>query len=61
MDTTKKGCREKERRFSVNIYTQSSPVEDSNQVNNLNETLYKVNSLNETLYKVTSLNETSLN
>ena len=45
-------CGEKERRFSVNIiFTQSSPVQHSNQVNNLNE-----NSLSETSHNVNSVN-----
>ena len=43
MDTTGEGCGEKERWFSVNIGTQPSHVQDSNHVNNLNETLYNVN------------------
>ena len=45
MDTTRDGCGEKEGRFSVNICTQPSHVQDSNHVNNLNETLYNVKSL----------------
>ena len=61
MDTTGEGCGEKERRFNVNICTQPSHVQDSNYVNNLNETLYNVNSLDETLHSVNSLNETLLN
>ena len=62
MDTTGKGCGEKEIRFGVNIYTQSSPVQHSNPVNNLNEKLYNVNSLNETLHNKNSLkSETSHN
>ena len=59
MDTTGKGCGEKERRFGVNIYTQSSPVQHSNPVNNLNEKLYNVNSLTETLHNENSLGVTS--
>ena len=35
MDTTGKDCGEKER-FRVNVYTQPSPVQHSNPVNNLN-------------------------
>ena len=61
MDTTGECCGEKERTFSVNIYTQSSPVQHSNHVNNLNEKLYNVNSLNETLHNKNSLGETSYN
>ena len=61
MDTMGKGCGEKERRFGVNIYTQSSPVQHSNPVNNLNEKLYNVNSLNVTLHNENSLSETSHN
>ena len=51
---------EKERRFSVNLCTLPSHKQDSNYVNNLNETLYNVN-LDETLHNVNSLNETLLN
>ena len=54
-------CGEKERRFSVNICTQPIHVQDSNHVNNFNETLYNVNSLDDTLYTANSLNETLLN
>ena len=38
MDTTGEGGGERERRFSVNICTQPSHVQDNNHVNNLNET-----------------------
>ena len=55
MDTTGEGGGEKERRFSVNICTQPNHVQDSNHVNNLNETLYKVNSLYETLQNESKL------
>ena len=61
MDTTGKGCGEKERRFGVHICTQSSHVQHSNTVNNLNEKLYNVNSLNETLHNEKSLSKTSHN
>ena len=54
MDTTGEGGGEKHRRFSVNICTQPS------HINNLNETL-NVNSLDETLHHVNSLNVTLLN
>ena len=57
MDTTGEVGDEMERRFSVNMCTQHSHVQDSNQVNNLHETLYNVNSLDETLHNVNSLNE----
>ena len=60
MDTTGKVV-VRERRFSVNICTQPSHVQDNNHVNNLNETLYAVNSLDKTLHNVNSLNETLLN
>ena len=40
MDTTGEGGGVKERRFSVNICTQPSHVQDNNHVNNLNETLH---------------------
>ena len=66
METTGKDCGEKERRFGVNIYTQPSPVQHSNPVNNLNEKLHSVNSLNEPLHNgetshnVNSVNETIL-
>ena len=39
MDTTGEGGGERERRFSVNICTQPTNVQDNNHVNNLNETL----------------------
>ena len=55
MDTMGEGGGERERRFSVNICTQPSHVQDNNHVNNLNETLYNVNSLDEKL-----LNESKL-
>ena len=55
MDTTGEGGGEKERRFSVNIYTQPSHVQDSNHVNKSNETLYNVHNSDETL-----LNESKL-
>ena len=55
MDTTGKDCGEKERRFGVNMYTQSSPVQHSNPVNNLNETLHNVNSVNETILSESKL------
>ena len=61
MDTTGEGGGERERRFSINVCTQPSHVQDNNHVNNLNETLYNVNSLDETLHNVNSLNETLLN
>ena len=61
MDTTGEGGGERERRFSVNICTRPSHVQDNNLVNNLNETLYNVNSLDEPLNNVNSLNETLLN
>ena len=61
MDTTGEGGGEKERRFSVNICTQPSHVQDNNHVNNLNEILHNVNSLDETLYNGNSLNERLLN
>ena len=55
MDTMGEGGGEKERRFSVNICAQPSHVQDSNHVNNFNETLYNANYLKETL-----LNESKL-
>ena len=55
------GGGEKDGRFSVNICTQPSHVQDSYHVNNLNERLYNVNSLGESLHNVHSLNETLLN
>ena len=55
MDTTGEGGGERERRFSVNICTQSSHIQDNNHVNSLDETLHNVNSLNET-----SLNKSKL-
>ena len=54
MDTTGEGGGERERRFSVNICTQPSHVQDNNHVNNLNETLYNVNSLDETVHNINS-------
>ena len=66
MDTTGKDCGEEERRFGENIYTQPSPVQHSNPVNNLKEKLYSVNNLNESLHNgetshnVNSVNETIL-
>ena len=61
MDTTGEGGGEKDGGFSVNICTHPSHVQDSNHVNNLNETLYNENSLDESLHNVNSLNETLLN
>ena len=61
MDTTVECSGEKERRFSINICTQPSHVQDSNHVNNLNETLYNIDSLDETIHNVNSFNETLLN
>ena len=55
MDTTGEGGGEKDRRFSVNICTQPS------HINNFNETLLNVNSLDETLHHINSLNVTLLN
>ena len=49
MDTMGEGGGEKARRFSVNICTHPSHVQDSNHVNNVKETLSHVNSLDETL------------